>query len=119
MRVPWDLSKTPAPGEGFENLPDETGIALGVELARLADIEESKELASFPDSPPRCDDCAFRAGMRPNGCSETLMDAIKCVAELIPFYCHKGVKGVKPAKRLCAGWGLLALAPYRIAKESP
>ena len=108
MKAPWEFSKEPAPGEGYENLPDEAGRELGAELARLADVEEEKQRADFPDQLPRCDDCAFRLGTRPNGCSETLMDAVKCVIECVPFYCHKGIKDGESPKRLCSGWALLA-----------
>lgn len=105
-KAPWDYSKAPAEGEGFENEPDELGITLGVELARLCDIEEARQRKDFPDQLPRCDDCAFRNGTKPNGCSETLMDAIKCVVELAPFYCHKGLSDGHP-KHICRGWWLL------------
>lgn len=108
MKAPWEFSKDPAPGEGHENLPDPAGMALGTELARLADIEEGKQREAFPNQLPRCNECAFLAGTRPNGCSETLMDAVKCVIECVPFYCHKGVKDGAEPKRLCSGWALLA-----------
>lgn len=109
MKAPWDFSTAPAPGAGHENLPDPAGIALGAELARLADVEDERQRVHFRNQLPRCDDCAFRAGTRPNGCSETLMDAVKCVIELVPFYCHKGVKDGDDPKRLCSGWALLAM----------
>lgn len=113
MKAPWDFSKAPAPGEGHENLPDEEGMKLGAQLARLCDVEEVKQRETFPDQLPRCSDCAFRLGTRPNGCSETLMDAMKCVIEGVPFYCHKGIKDGEEAKRLCSGWALLAFTDER------
>lgn len=106
VRAPWDYSKAPAEGEGFPNERDEAGIALGAELARLCDVEEEAQRKQFPYQLPRCDDCAFRKGTLPNGCSETLMDAIKCVVELNPFYCHKGLDDGKP-KHICRGWWLM------------
>lgn len=104
LRVPWDFSKAPAPGEGHPNLPTPEGRALGRELARLCDAVEAEDLKRFPNQQPRCNDCAFRAGTQPNGCPETLMDAIKCVVEGAPFYCHKGMKEGEKPKHLCRGW---------------
>ena len=70
MKAPWDYSTSVADGaEGFPNEPDERGIALGKELARLADVAEAEQRKQFPNQLPRCDDCAFSAGTRPNGCS--------------------------------------------------
>lgn len=82
----------------FVNLPTEEGRALGREIARLADVEFAKN----PDLRARCHDCAFLAGTDPNGIAGTLMTALKCAMERVPFYCH-----VIPAdgrQRLCAGW---------------
>lgn len=107
MKAPWDFSKEPEDGAGFPNEPDPIGIELGAELARLADIAEGEQRKMFPNQIPRCSDCAFLAGTRPNGCSETLMDAIKCVVELTPFYCHKGVADDGHPKHVCRGWFLL------------
>lgn len=110
MKVPWDYSKAMRPGDpgAVPNAPTPEGIALGRELARLCDAEEQKQLDQFPGQPPRCDDCAFRAGTIPNGCPDTLMDALKCVLEGEPFYCHKGMKDQDAdPKRLCSGWMVL------------
>ena len=104
LRAPWEFSEAPAPGEGTPNLPTPAGRLLGRQLARLCDLEEAKDLEGFPDQLPRCDDCAFRLGTRPNGCAETLMDAVKCIIEIKPFYCHKGVKEGEAPKHLCRGW---------------
>lgn len=110
MKAPWELSTPAAPGEGRENLPDAAGIELGAQLARLCDVEEVRQRETFPNQLPRCNECAFRLGTRPNGCSETLMDAVKCVMECLPFYCHKGIEEGDAPKRLCSGWALLAMS---------
>lgn len=83
------------------NLPTSEGRALGTELARLCD----GEARSRPEEPDRCRTCAFRAGTAPNGCVPTLMDALKCAMEGVPFYCHESPCG-EPT-RLCAGWRLM------------
>jgi hypothetical protein len=108
VKAPWEFSKPPAPGEPtVANVPTPEGRALGAELARLYEIEEAKLRVRFPRMQPRCDDCAFRAGTDPNGCVETLMDALKGLMECEPFYCHKGVTPGEPPKRLCAGYATL------------
>jgi hypothetical protein len=74
------------------NLPTPEGRALGREIARLCDTE----LAGKRDD--RCPTCAFRAGEHiANGSPETLMEAVKCLAEGEPFWCHEH-------DRACAGW---------------
>ena len=68
------------------------GRRLGGIIGRLCD----KELAGHPDN--RCLTCAFRPGDHlPNGSPETLMTAVKCLAERSPFWCHE-------ADKPCAGW---------------
>jgi hypothetical protein len=74
------------------NLPTPEGRALGRELARLCD----GEIGVGRDD--RCSTCAFRSGTVPNGCAPTLMDALKCMMERVPFYCHE------QEGKLCAGW---------------
>ena len=81
----------------IRNRPSPEGRALGKELARLADAEPS--VFSYL----RCGTCAFRAGTVPNGCTATLLDAIKCAIEGVPFYCHEDKAGERP----CAGWIML------------
>ena len=106
--APWDFSSAPAPGEPtIENMPTLEGIALGRELARLIDVEEIEHRARFPRMLPRCDDCAGRAGTRPNGCEETLADLIKCSVECVPFYCHKGLKEGEAPRQLCSAFVIL------------
>jgi hypothetical protein len=107
VRVPWEFSSPPESAEAaVPNLPTPEGRALGVELARLADAQEPVHRERFPNMRPRCHDCAFRAGTLPNGCVETLMDAVKALAEAKPFYCHHGFSDGEPT-RLCAGYALL------------
>ena len=115
QRAPWAFSQAPAPGMGHPNLPTEQGRALGRQLARLCDLAEAEDLKRFPDQRPRCDDCAFRAGTVPNGCPETLMDAVKCMIEGKPFYCHKGVREGERPKRLCGGWMAMVSQPAEAA----
>src|SRR4051812_24548724 len=77
------------------------GRKLGAALAQLADKADQELRAKSPEIGERCASCAFREGTVPNGCAETVMDALKCVMEGIPFLCHQ-VKDGKVA--LCAGW---------------
>ena len=90
------------------NRPTEQGRKLGDQVARLANIAEACQVANYPNERKRCKTCAFRSGTIPNGCESTVLDAIKCVVERIPFVCHE-----KPAQEssstFCAGW-LMAVA---------
>ena len=88
------------------NRPSDLGRLLGHELARLTDREEVRVKRTFPQHRERCQTCAFRAGTVPNGCEATLMDAIKCVVEAIPFYCHEQLDREKEPTALCAGYVL-------------
>jgi hypothetical protein len=97
MECPWDFSDVKAVDAGepdlVPNVPTPEGRALGVELARLTEQARPEFERLFPNVKPMCHDCAFRAGTGPNGCPETLMDALKCVIEVFPmFYCHHGAK---------------------------
>jgi len=62
--------------------------------------------------PDRCSSCAFREGTVPNGCPETVLDAIKCVIEGVPFMCHHNMVDGK-ATEVCRGW----LVTQRADKE--
>lgn len=77
----------------IRNRPTPEGQELGSHLARL-----------FGDVPGRCQSCAFRAGTIPNGCPTTVMDALKCLLEKVPFTCHED-KSDDP--RLCAGYAAM------------
>lgn len=79
------------------NRPTPEGEELGRELVRLIEPDVKRlEAEGVPDA--RCSSCAFRLGTIPNGCPTTLMDALKCIMEGDPFYCHMG------DKPLCHGW---------------
>lgn len=64
--APWDYSTAPDPAEAVENMPTEAGRKLGALVAKLADEAEADQRRDFPNMLPRCNDCAFRAGTRPN-----------------------------------------------------
>lgn len=114
--APWDYTEAPVSGEPVMiNEPSPEGAVLGEQLARLADQAEVEDLKRFPDQLPRCDDCAFRKGTRPNRSMDTLMDAVKCIVEGRPFYCHKGIPEDGKPKRLCSGWGSAQAAREEIA----
>jgi hypothetical protein len=83
------------------------GAELGRTLARWCDDAEPKARLRFPELPPRCASCAFRAGVHvANGSPATQMDALKCVLEGVEFFCHE------PAREgmLCSGWAMMMLA---------
>jgi hypothetical protein len=120
-KVPWGFSDAPS-GEdaGVPNVPTPEGRLLGAELARLADIEEEHLRERFPRAHRRCGECAFRAGTDPNGCVETLMDAVKAIVEGVPFYCHKKFAPDGSPELLCAGFALLVShAEPESAQRSP
>jgi hypothetical protein len=79
------------------NLPSPEGEALGAELARLT--AAGMQGRDFPEP---CRSCAFRAGTVPNRCLATVGDALKCVMEQVPFYCHEQVEGEPTV--LCRGY---------------
>lgn len=82
----------PDPKTTIVNEATDEGRQLGRELARLCD----GELAGRHDD--RCRTCAFRSGEHlANGSPATLMDAVKCMTEGTPFWCHEH-------NRACAGW---------------
>lgn len=113
-RVPWEFSEAPDAGDptAVPNVPTSEGRQLGAQLARLADVEEARLLERFPRHHKRCGDCAFRAGTDPNGCPETLMDAVKGIVEGVPFYCHKKFDPDGKPLLLCAGYAMLAGAGF-------
>ena len=83
----------------MENRATTEGRRLGAQLARLCD----NALSGKPDN--RCCTCAFRAGEHiANGSPETLMTAVKCLAEREAFWCHEH-------DRPCAGWLAMRFPP--------
>lgn len=82
------------------------GRELGKRLAKLCDDAEPAARLQVPELPPRCDSCAFREGPHvANGSPETLMDAVKCIVEGVPFHCHDH----RRPGHLCSGWTMMML----------
>lgn len=76
------------------------GKELGSHIARLVQPGIDQLIAEGePDD--RCKTCAFRAGTVPNGCEQTLADALKCAMEGSRYFvCHQDPKHQK----LCHGY---------------
>lgn len=87
----------------IRNRPTPEGREVGEHLARWADAADKDQRVRFPNMMERCASCAFRAGTLPNGCDETVMDALKCVIEGHDFMCHQSKGNSDP----CMGWLLL------------
>lgn len=81
------------------NLPTPEGREGGANMVRMTEPAIAALVAQGePDE--RCPTCAFRLGTLPNGCTETVLDAMKCGLEGEPFYCHdKHHEG-----KTCHGW---------------
>jgi hypothetical protein len=76
---------------------------LGERLARLAEPSIARLVAEGePDE--RCPTCAYRAGTIPNRCADTIMDAMKCSFEGLPFLCHHHRDANGKAHVPCHGW---------------
>ena len=90
-RMDWQFSDE-GPGPKVRNRPTSQGRELGTEMARLYNTGD-------PEPDLRCLDCAFRLGTDPNGSISTLMDAIKCISEGVPFLCH-----MEQTPKTCAGY---------------
>ncbi|MGH7946165.1 MAG: hypothetical protein ACREF9_14300, partial [Opitutaceae bacterium] len=76
------------------------GRELGALLVRLSQPEIAR-LAAEGEPDERCPSCAFRLGTVPNGCPQTMLDAVKCIAEFTPFYCHATTPRYT---KICHGW---------------
>jgi hypothetical protein len=88
------------------NEPTRLGWEMGWHLARFANAAKLQ--------PERCITCAFRSGTYANGCETTVMDALKCVMEGVPFYCHE------ESTSLCGGYvALRAESPSKIKTSWP
>lgn len=84
------------------------GKAMGEFMARVtAPIIAS--LAQEGEPGECCKTCAFRLGTVPNGCVQTQLDALKCVMEGIPFFCHQRENG--KITNVCHGWFAARQAP--------
>src|SRR5690348_7475831 len=94
----------------IRNRPSPEGASLGEHLANMTDAAERVLRQTQPAHPERCGTCAFRRGTVPNQCAATVMDALKCVMEKVPFHCHEH-EGEKP----CMGF-VIASSPL---KDSP
>lgn len=116
MRAPWAFSKPAAPGErgSVPNVPTEDGAELGAAIARLCEREILEQEREQRTPPERCVDCAFRLGTTPNQCAPTLMDAVKCLVENTPFWCHHDVGPDGEPTRLCAGLVILRSTVHRV-----
>lgn len=76
------------------------GAQLGDMLARFFERELSDQPNEIRE---RCSTCAFRPGTLPNQSAGTLMNALKCVVERDPFFCHeKGREGCH-----CVGYDVM------------
>lgn len=104
---PVSGSPQEVPSLGIENMETPEGRQLGGLLSGYVDAEVTRD----PTLRPRCYDCAFLKGRAPNGMAATLMNALKCVIEREPFWCHLTYDDGK--ERLCAGWEAL------MAKDDP
>lgn len=88
----------------------EESIEAGKHVARLAENAVSR-VAAMGDPDERCHTCAFRLGTPANQCADTLADAMKCIIEKTPFYCHDK----KRVGHVCHGWFAAAV----VTKDMP
>lgn len=89
------------------NYRTDDGAELGQRMSAWCDEAEPKARLKFPELPPRCNSCAFRAGRHlANGSPFTQMDALKCVLEGVEFQCHETTRKDQP----CSGWAMMVLA---------
>ena len=92
------------------NRPTSIGKKIGRHLARLTDRCEKSLRLSGRIVPHPCGTCAFRRGTIPNGCEETVNDAMKAVAERDrTFMCHERPNGEAPSK-VCGGYAIVTTA---------
>lgn len=90
----------------MRNFTSAEGRDIGKKMAAWCDDAEPIARLQAPDLPPRCASCAFRAGNHlANGSPATQMDAMKCVIECVPFYCHD----VHRPDQICSGWVMMQL----------
>jgi hypothetical protein len=77
---------------------------IGDILARAADEGERRVRLRSPEMPPRCTACAFVKGTPANNCLETVVDALGCTIEDVPFMCHQHFDDAGRPVDLCSGW---------------
>jgi hypothetical protein len=92
------------------NEPTRDGWELGFHLAKFVDAAKLKA--------DRCVTCAFRSGTYANGCETTVMDALKCVMERVPFQCHEENKLCGGYVSLCAETPTKTEMPWPFSDES-
>jgi hypothetical protein len=77
---------------------------IGDILARAADEGEPGVRLHSPAIAPRCKVCAFTRGTPANACLETVLDALGCTIEGVPFMCHLHFDEDGTPVDLCSGW---------------
>ena len=99
------------------NFTSPEGHEVGKKMAAWCDDAEPRARLVAPDLPPRCSSCAFRAGNHlANGSPATQMDAMKCVIDVVAFYCHD----VHRPDQICSGWVMMQLGtPTAEAQTAP
>jgi hypothetical protein len=97
----FDMRRTVQTDEGRE-----CGKLLGL----MTDKAEAELKTKFPNHAERCKSCAFKAGTFPNGCPETLLQAIACVVSGEPFFCHQKLDAQGEPEDICVGWLLAVTA---------
>ena len=78
---------------------------LGTDEAEEEWCARLREKDALEVMPERCRSCAYRGGTIPNGCPNTVRDALKCAMEGVPFYCHQTPPNVNGGHTgLCGGY---------------
>jgi hypothetical protein len=77
---------------------------IGDVLARAADEGELRLRLRSPEVPPRCKACAFLRGTPANNTLETVLNALGCTIEDVPFMCHQHFDDAGRPVDLCSGW---------------
>lgn len=77
---------------------------IGDVLARAADEGERRVRLRSPEIAPRCTGCAFVKGTPANNTLETVVDALGCTIEDVPFMCHQHFDDAGRPVDLCSGW---------------
>jgi len=90
---------------------------IGEVLARAADEGEPRVRLRAPETPPRCTACAFTKGTPANNTLETVLDALGCTTEDVPFMCHQHFDDAGKPVDVCSGW--LFAREGRAALQSP